>query len=85
MLLSLKVNLTRLITSPSVGIAIGVGCLSCISILTSINTDALNSGKSERNRFPKRRLDGGTQVIASTNTRTDLSTRFSTLTEKYLS
>ncbi|MGP1387747.1 MAG: hypothetical protein ACTS2F_29685 [Thainema sp.] len=60
---SLKVFLVQLVTSPSQAIVLGISCTAILVASTLINTGTLQSNDSDRNRFPGRRQDGGTQLI----------------------
>lgn len=60
---SLKVFLVQLVASPSQAIALGMGCTVILLASILINTGTLQSNDSDRDRFPGRRQDGGTQLV----------------------
>lgn len=62
---SLKVFLVQLISSPNQAIALGISCTIILLASALINTGSLQSNDSDRNRFPDRRQDGGTQMVTS--------------------
>ncbi len=59
---SLKIYLVQLIKSPSQAIILGISCTAILLASTLINTGILQSNDSDRNQFPGRRQDGGTQL-----------------------